>query len=61
MLEHQEVVRLIPGPALQRYYGCGSPIPEDRENLEGLTAVDLDSGAGVDSMIAESDSGFACC
>lgn len=51
MLEHQAVVQLIPTAAKERYYGCGSPIPDDRENLQGLTAVDLGSGAGVDSMI----------
>ncbi len=48
---HREAVALIPGRATERYYGCGSPLPDDLATLNGLTAVDLGSGAGVDSMI----------
>ncbi len=51
MQQHSEVVKLIPGRATEKYLGCGSPLPDDLPTLEGLTAVDLGSGSGVDSMI----------
>lgn len=51
MQQHAEVVKLIPGRATEKYLGCGSPLPDDLPTLDGLTAVDLGSGSGVDSMI----------
>ncbi|MEQ9363364.1 MAG: methyltransferase domain-containing protein [Leptospirales bacterium] len=51
MQQHREVVRLIPPRATEKYLGCGSPLPDDLPTLGGLTAVDLGSGSGVDSMI----------
>ena len=48
---HQGVVRLIPERAREKYLGCGSPLPDDLPTLNGLTAVDLGSGSGVDAMI----------
>ena len=38
----------LPDEILARYYGCGSPIPE---NLEGLTVLDLGCGTGRDVYV----------
>lgn len=51
MNAHARVMEMIPTEASEKYYGCGSPIPDDFASLKGLTAVDLGSGSGVDSMI----------
>jgi arsenite methyltransferase len=51
MQEHASVAAMIPPVARDRYFGCGSPIPNDRSTLSGLTAVDLGCGSGVDAMI----------
>ncbi|MDA1094143.1 MAG: methyltransferase domain-containing protein [Acidobacteria bacterium] len=45
----QEILDLIPEEVKSRQYGCGSPIP--METLEGLSVLDLGSGAGTDSFI----------
>jgi len=39
----------IPLPVLERFYGCGSPIPL---NLDGLSVLDLGSGSGRDCYLA---------
>lgn len=44
-----EDLRLIPDEVKLRNYGCGCPIPYD--DLTGLTALDLGSGAGLDSFL----------
>lgn len=51
MQQHTPVLALIPGAVSERYYGCGSPIPDDLPTLMGLTAVDLGCGAGLDAFI----------
>ncbi len=51
MSKHANVLQFIPQEVKEKYYGCGSPIPEDFLTLKGLTAVDLGCGAGCDSMI----------
>lgn len=51
MASHAMVTRFIPEIAKKKYYGCGSPLPDDLPTLKGLSAVDLGSGSGVDSMI----------
>ena len=47
---YAEVVDLIPEEVKQRNYGCGCTIP--RDDLRGLTVLDLGSGAGLDAFIA---------
>ena len=44
----KEVVGLLHDETLERFYGCGAPLPVD---LEGLTALDLGCGAGRDAFI----------
>ena len=39
----------VPLPIMERFFGCGSPIPV---NLEGLSILDLGCGAGRDCYIA---------
>ncbi len=51
MQENAAIVELIPAIAKDRYFGCGSPIPNHRTALQGLTALDLGCGSGVDAMI----------
>ncbi|WP_237151991.1 methyltransferase domain-containing protein [Oryzibacter oryziterrae] len=41
----QAIVQNIHPEILDRFYGCGSPIPDD---LEGLTVLDLGCGSGRD-------------
>ena len=43
------VIPLIDGEILDRFYGCGSPIPP---LLEGMTVLDLGCGTGRDAFIA---------
>ena len=51
MSKHANAMNLIPKEVKDKYYGCGSPIPEDFLSLKGLTAVDLGCGSGVDAML----------
>ena len=44
-----EILKQIPEEVTRRQYGCGSPIP--RDDLSGLTVVDLGSGAGTDAFV----------
>ncbi len=44
----QSILRDIHPEVLEKFYGCGSPIPF---GLEGKTVVDLGSGSGRDSFI----------
>ena len=46
---YSEILEMIPASVKERHYGCGCPIPED--DLNGLSILDLGSGAGVDSFI----------
>lgn len=44
----QEILKKIHPEVLDRFYGCGSPIPA---HLSGCTVVDLGSGVGRDSFL----------
>jgi len=39
---------------LEKFYGCGSPLPE---GLEGCTVLDLGSGSGRDSFVGMAGGG----
>ncbi|MEZ6188170.1 MAG: methyltransferase domain-containing protein [Planctomycetota bacterium] len=43
------IMALLPDEVVSKHYGCGCPIPLD--DLTGLTALDLGSGAGVDVFV----------
>ncbi|MCA8923581.1 MAG: methyltransferase domain-containing protein [Planctomycetes bacterium] len=43
------IMSALPDEVVARHYGCGCPVPLD--DLEGLTALDLGSGAGVDVFV----------
>jgi ubiquinone/menaquinone biosynthesis C-methylase UbiE len=47
--EVQQALTLIPSEILDRFYGCGSPLPPD---LSGKTVLDLGCGTGRDVYIA---------
>ncbi|MBI4055144.1 MAG: methyltransferase domain-containing protein [Elusimicrobia bacterium] len=47
----EEEVGHIPKEVLERFYGCGSPVPEAQIQI-GETVLDLGSGAGIDCFIA---------
>jgi len=47
---HAAILELIPDEVRARHYGCGCPLPDD--DLNGLTVLDLGSGAGVDAFVA---------
>ena len=48
--EHvREIVKELPDEIVERYYGCGSPLPD---GLEGLTVLDLGCGTGRDVYVA---------
>lgn len=44
----REVAAQLPGEIVERYYGCGSPIPN---KIEGLTVLDLGCGTGRDVYV----------
>jgi len=44
----QEILEQIPDAVLDRFYGCGSPIPPA---IEGCTVLDLGCGTGRDSFL----------
>jgi len=44
----KEILKDIHPEVIEKFYGCGSPIPED---LEGKTVLDLGSGSGRDCYI----------
>jgi len=44
----QEILASIHPEVLSRFYGCGSPIPE---NIQGKTVLDLGCGTGRDSFV----------
>ncbi len=46
---HREILADIEDEVLNRFYGCGSPIPDV---LEGQTVLDLGCGSGRDSYVA---------
>lgn len=46
---HKEILSKISPIVLERFYGCGSPIPDP---LEGCTILDLGSGTGRDCFLA---------
>lgn len=43
-----EILKKIPGPVKDKYYGCGTPIPL---GIDGLSVLDLGSGSGRDAYI----------
>jgi len=45
---HKAILKTIDDEVLDRFYGCGSPIPSD---LAGLTVLDLGCGAGRDVFL----------
>jgi len=47
----KNALKQVPDPIIERYYGCGSPLPSE---IEGLTVVDLGSGSGRDCYVAAS-------
>ncbi len=46
--EHAAIIGTLPDEILSRFYGCGSPIPDQ---LHGLTALDLGCGTGRDAFL----------
>ena len=47
----RDIIAKIPSPVVEKYYGCGSPIPT---GIDGLSVLDLGSGSGRDCYIAAS-------
>lgn len=45
---HREILAQIEDEVLERFYGCGSPIPE---GIEGCTVLDLGCGTGRDAYL----------
>jgi SAM-dependent methyltransferase len=45
----RKIMALLPIEVVERFYGCGNPIPN---GIDGLTVVDLGSGSGRDCYIA---------
>ena len=43
-----QALSCIPNPVLEKFYGCGNPLPED---VEGLTVLDLGCGSGRDCYV----------
>jgi SAM-dependent methyltransferase len=46
---HPEILALLPAEVISKHYGCGCPVPDD--DLDGLSVLDLGSGAGVDCFV----------
>ena len=44
----KEIAKDIPDEILERYYGCGSPVPD---GIEGCTVLDLGCGTGRDVYV----------
>jgi len=42
-------LKLVPGPVIEKFYGCGTPLPT---SIEGLDVLDLGCGSGRDCYIA---------
>ena len=40
---------LIPSEVMEKFYGCGAPLPQ---GIDGLTVLDLGSGSGRDCYVA---------
>ena len=45
----KDALKKVPAEVLDKYYGCGSPLPF---GIEGLTVLDLGSGSGRDCYVA---------
>lgn len=45
---HRAILAEMPGEVLEKFYGCGSPIPEA---VEGMTVLDLGCGSGRDAYL----------
>ncbi|MCG8430521.1 MAG: arsenosugar biosynthesis radical SAM protein ArsS, partial [Candidatus Omnitrophica bacterium] len=52
--EHKKILKLIHPEILERFYGCGSPIPP---LLKGCTVLDLGCGTGRDVYVASALAG----
>lgn len=46
--EIRKIMRMVPKPVLEKFYGCGAPLPQ---GIEGLRVLDLGSGSGRDCYI----------
>lgn len=46
--EIRKIMRTVPKPVLEKFYGCGAPLPQ---GIEGLRVLDLGSGSGRDCYI----------
>lgn len=44
-----EALSKVPTEVLEKFYGCGNPVPPE---IEGLTVLDLGSGSGRDCYVA---------
>jgi SAM-dependent methyltransferase len=46
---HLQVLSKVPAEVLDKFYGCGAPLPA---GIDGLTVLDLGSGSGRDCYAA---------
>lgn len=44
-----QILSQVPTEVMEKFYGCGAPLPE---GIEGLTVLDLGSGSGRDCYVA---------